>query len=273
MSTVKFLPWIILTAGIFVEAFGILALLTFVHNRIKHKYWEVEDTAEIMLGIIFTIAGVLLFNIALDKETRFEMFHAMKPKCQEETVSCLKKKAEWYQDSINYNMNIQTLNEKYIIDSLKNVIDIYEKGKQIMVSSDFIHYDKKYNKRHKIIIAIIALLCIAVQYLPYKVLAANDEVDHLECVEVSRMPNCASEKQYYAYEVTSDRETLYQITKYNTCYDYYTNKNYDVNLPLPLGLLGTLIILADAAAIACGLIYLIFFLISKVYDWLKEENN
>ena len=52
-----------------------------------------------------------------------------------------------------------------------------------MISSDFIHYDKKYNKRHKIIIVIIALLCIAVQYLPYKVLAANDEVDHLECVE------------------------------------------------------------------------------------------
>lgn len=49
-----------------------------------------------------------------------------------------------------------------------------------MVNSDFIHYDKKYNKRHKIIIAIIALLCIAIQYLPYKVLAANDEVDHLE---------------------------------------------------------------------------------------------
>ena len=57
------------------------------------------------------------------------MFYAMKPKYQEETVSCLKKKAEWYQDSINYNVNIQTLNEKYIIDSLKNVIGIYEKGK------------------------------------------------------------------------------------------------------------------------------------------------
>lgn len=36
---------------------------------------------------------------------------------------------EWYQDSINYNVNIQTLNEKYMIDSLKNVINIYEKGK------------------------------------------------------------------------------------------------------------------------------------------------
>ena len=112
MSAVNFLVLIVITAGIFVEAFGILALLTFVHNRIKHKYWEVEDTAELMLGIICTIAGVLLFNIALDKETRFEMFHDMKPKCQEETVHCLKKKAEWYQDSINYNVNIQTLSQR-----------------------------------------------------------------------------------------------------------------------------------------------------------------
>lgn len=142
-----------------------------------------------------------------------------------------------------------------------------------MVNSDFIHYDKKYNKRHKIIIAIIALLCIAIQYLPYKVIAANDEIDHLECVEVSRMPDCASEKQYYAYAVTPDRETIYKISKYNTCYDYYVNKNYDVDLPLPLGLLGALIILVDFAAVACGIIYLIFFLISKVYDWLKEDND
>ena len=42
MSVVNFLAWIVITAGIFVEAFGILALLTFVHNRIKHKYWEVD---------------------------------------------------------------------------------------------------------------------------------------------------------------------------------------------------------------------------------------
>lgn len=142
-----------------------------------------------------------------------------------------------------------------------------------MVDKDFIHYDKKYNKRHKIIIAIIVLLCIAIQYLPYKVIAANDEVDHLECVEVSRMPDCASEKQYYAYAVTPDRETVYRISKYNTCYDYYVNKNYDVDLPLPLGALGALIILTDAAVIVCGLVYLIFFLISKVYDWLKEDDE
>lgn len=34
-----------------------------------------------------------------------------------------------FQDSINYNVNIQAVDEKYIIDSLKNVINIYEKGK------------------------------------------------------------------------------------------------------------------------------------------------
>lgn len=129
MSAVNFLTWILEAAGIFVGAFGVLALSTFIHNRIKHKYWEVEDTAELILGVICIIAGIALFTIAPDKETRFEMFYAMKPKCNEETVSCLKKKAEWYQDSINYNVNIPALDEKHIIDSLKNVINNYEKGK------------------------------------------------------------------------------------------------------------------------------------------------
>lgn len=129
MSAVNFLTWILEAAGIFVGAFGVLALSTFIHNRFKRKYWEGEDTAELILGVVFTIAGILSFNIAPDKEKRFEMFYAMKPKCQEETVSCLKKKAEWYQDSIDYNVNIKVLDEKYIIDSLKNVINNYEKGK------------------------------------------------------------------------------------------------------------------------------------------------
>lgn len=128
MSEINFLTWILIVADIIVGAFGVLALLTFIHNRIKGKYWEVEDTTELILGIIYTIAGILLFNLAPGKETKFEMFYAMKPKCQEETVSCLKKKAEWYQDSINYNVNIQAVDEKYIIDSLKNVINNYEKG-------------------------------------------------------------------------------------------------------------------------------------------------
>lgn len=129
MSAVNFLTWILEAAGIFVGAFGVLALSTFIHNRFKRKCWEAEDTAELILGVICTIAGIALFTIAPDKEKRFEMFYAMKPKCQEETVSCLKKKAEWYQDSIDYNVNIQVSDEKYIIDSLKNVINNYEKGK------------------------------------------------------------------------------------------------------------------------------------------------
>ena len=90
---------------------------------------EVKILPSLFLGVVCTIAGILLFNFAPDKEKRFEMFYAMKPKCQEETVSCLKKKAEWYQDSIDYNVNIKVLDEKYIIDSLKNVINNYEKGK------------------------------------------------------------------------------------------------------------------------------------------------
>lgn len=129
MLDVNFLAWTLEAAGILVGAFGILALSTFIYNRIKRKYWRGDDTAELILCVVLTIACIQLFNMVPNKEKRFEIFYAMKPKCQEETIDCLKKKAEWYQDSIDYNVNIQAVDEKYIIDSLKNVINNYEKGK------------------------------------------------------------------------------------------------------------------------------------------------
>ena len=71
MSAVNFLTWILEAAGIFVGAFGVLALSMFIHNRIKRKCWEGEDTAELILGVICTIAGIALFTIAPNKEKRF----------------------------------------------------------------------------------------------------------------------------------------------------------------------------------------------------------
>ena len=71
MSAVNFLTWVLEAAGIFVGAFGVLALSTFIHNRIKRKYWEGEDTAELILGVVCTIAGILLFIVGVDKSFNF----------------------------------------------------------------------------------------------------------------------------------------------------------------------------------------------------------
>jgi len=128
MSSINFLTWVLEATGIFVGCFALLALSTFIHNRIKRKSWEAEDTAELSLGIVCTIASIVLFCIVPNDKTKIEMFYIMKPKCQEETVSCLSKKVEWYKDSVEYNI-APKINEKLLIDSLKNVINNYEKGK------------------------------------------------------------------------------------------------------------------------------------------------
>lgn len=68
MSAVNFLVLIVITAGILVGAFGVLALSTFIYNRIKRKYWRGDDTAELILCVVFTIACIQLFNMVPNKE-------------------------------------------------------------------------------------------------------------------------------------------------------------------------------------------------------------
>lgn len=142
-----------------------------------------------------------------------------------------------------------------------------------MEDKEYVLSCKKYNKRHKIVIFFIVLFCIAIQYLPYKAINHTVEADHQECIELSRMPECASEKQFYAYEVNENHTRIMKNSKYNTCYDYYSNKRYVSGLNSFLEVCSLFIILADFA----GIIYLIIWglveSISKVYGWLTEKDE
>ena len=122
-------------------------------------------------------------------------------------------------------------------------------------------------------ILFIVLFCIAIQYLPYKAIDHTVEADHQECVELSRMPECASEKEFYAYEVNEDHTRMIKTSKYNTCYDYYSNKRYVSGLNDFLELCSALIILVDFAGIICLIIWGLIELISKVYGWLTEKDE
>ena len=142
-----------------------------------------------------------------------------------------------------------------------------------MEDKEYVSFSKKYNKRHKIVILFIVLFCIAIQYLPYKAIDHTVEADHQECVELSRMPECASEKEFYAYEVNEDHTRMIKNDKYNTCYDYYSNKRYVSGLNGFLELCSALIILVDFAVIICLIIWGLIELISKVYGWLTEKDE
>lgn len=127
MASVNFVAYALTITGSIVLIFGVVALSIFISHRIRHKRWEGEDTCELLLGIIAVAAGIGLYHISPDENTRIKMFFDMKPKCQEETVKCLSKMAEWYKDSAEYKVVPPYKDETKAIDSLKNEIKKYKK--------------------------------------------------------------------------------------------------------------------------------------------------
>jgi hypothetical protein len=99
----------------------------FIRERIRRRSIEGEDIGFLILGIVCMAAGIALYIIAPDKKTQIKMFYETKPTCKEETVKCLSSKAKWYRDSIEYKVKPLKENNQALIDSLKNIVNQYEK--------------------------------------------------------------------------------------------------------------------------------------------------
>jgi hypothetical protein len=127
MVSIIFVSWLVFICSLLVLNFGNITLIIVIRNRFKHKRWSGDDTAFLILGVVFVPVGILLYNISPDTETRIKMFYESKPSCQEETIQCLTKKANWYKDSIEYKIPARKLEDTVKIDSLKNIIKQYEK--------------------------------------------------------------------------------------------------------------------------------------------------
>ena len=114
----------ILTMAFFI--IGGTAMSVFIGNRLSGYKWETNDSVYIIIGPIFIVLGILGFIYHPDKDMRAELFMHMKPTCQEETIDCLQQKADWYKDSVEYEINV---NKTDILDSLKTYVKQYEKEK------------------------------------------------------------------------------------------------------------------------------------------------
>ena len=135
-----------------------------------------------------------------------------------------------------------------------------------------INITKRYNKRHKIVIGILAVLAILIQYLPYKAVFDYEKVDHKECVEISKLPECSSEKEYFAYEINANK-TVITKTQYKSCYEYYTSDKMVSSLPEFLQFIGMLIVIVDIAVAVCFVLWLIYELIVYIYKLLKDNED
>lgn len=138
----------------------------------------------------------------------------------------------------------------------------------------YINYTCRYNKRHKIVIAIIAAIVLSLQWIPY-VIIKNELTpgDHKECVEISKQPTCTSEKGFFAYEVNKNRTEIKRIQTYNSCYEYYKNDNMVSIWPDWFYLLGGLFTIAEAFALVIGVGYGLFTGIAAILNWLSSGSK
>ena len=122
------------------------------------------------------------------------------------------------------------------------------------------------------VIGILALLLI--QIMPYKAFfAPKVSVDHLQCVELSKAPECASEKAVYAYEVSKDGTSLEKIDEYSTCYEYYTHPKMIHDVSDIFQIIAALVILLDAVLIGILLYKILKWLKDKIVDWWETEGD
>ena len=127
MASIIFIFWLLFVIGLGISILGNVFMFLFIRNRIRRNPIEGDDIFSLILAVVCIAGGLALYYIAPDKNEQIKMFYDMKPTCQEETVKCLSKKAEWYKDSVEYKVEPLKENNKALIDSLKNIVNQYEK--------------------------------------------------------------------------------------------------------------------------------------------------
>lgn len=128
MSSINAIGTILIVLGSIALSVGAFVLFLFIKRRIERDIFGSEDIAEIVAMLIFAGIGICLISISPNEQTRIEMFYELKPACHEETINCLKDKAKWYKDSLEYHIPPKERTELEIIDSLKTFVNQYEKG-------------------------------------------------------------------------------------------------------------------------------------------------
>ena len=82
----------------------------------------------------------------------------------------------------------------------------------------------KFNKRHKIVIAICTIAVLLLNIGPYKVFTAPEvEEEHSQCVELRKDLLCTQDGEFKAYEVSDNGKSLTKIKAFSTCTEYNAN--------------------------------------------------
>lgn len=130
----------------------------------------------------------------------------------------------------------------------------------------------RFNKRHKIVIAICTIAVLLLNIGPYTVFTAPEvEAEHSQCIELRKDPLCTQDGEFRAYEVSEDGTSITKIKSYSTCAEYNANPKmidqYSENVLVFWGIFLLVEIVVLIVLIFCGIIEAF----KKLLEWVNTD--
>jgi len=132
----------------------------------------------------------------------------------------------------------------------------------------------KFNKRHKIVIAICTIAVLLLNIGPYMVFTAPEvEAEHRTCVELRKDPLCTQDGELRAYEVSEDGASITKIKSYSTCAEYNANPKMIEQYGETAWICWGIFLLVEIVALIVLIVGGIITAFKKLLEWLNTEDE
>jgi len=130
----------------------------------------------------------------------------------------------------------------------------------------------KFNKRHKIVIAICTIAVLLLNIGPYTVFTAPEvEAEHSQCIELRKDPLCTQDVELRAYEVSDDGTSITKIKSYSTCAEYNANPKMVDRYGEVAWFFWIIFLFAEIVALICFIVWGFYIGIKKIVEWLNTD--
>lgn len=130
----------------------------------------------------------------------------------------------------------------------------------------------KFNKRHKIVIAISTIAVLLLNIGPYTVFTAPEvEAEHSQCIELRKDPLCTQDGEFRAYELSEDRTSISKIKSYSTCAEYNANPKMIDQYGEGTWIFWTIFFIFEILALVCFIFWGFGIAIKKIFEWLNTD--
>ena len=132
----------------------------------------------------------------------------------------------------------------------------------------------RFNKRHKIVIAICMIPVLLLNIGPYTVFTAPKiEEEHRQCIELRKDPLCTQDGEFLAYEVSEDGISIKKIKSYSSCAEYIANPKMVDQYGEAAWVFWTIFVLVEIVALIVLIVEGFIYAFKKLLKWLNEDEE